>query len=684
MIVNEKTNRVASNLGEARGFTIDASAKAFHILSSSLYKDKITAVLREITTNGIDANVAAGNTDKVIVHLPRPDEPYFSVKDQGIGLDHEDVMVLYTTYFRSTKTESNDLIGGFGLGSKSPFAYTDQFQVVSIFNGKKRSYAALINSENLPEISLVNEVDTTDRNGLEVYVPVNSKDIQEFQQKAGRLFFWMKDQVEVNLTFKWNLEKSSAFPGSKFTIYDDTRTNSYDQVNLGGVFVKMGSSIYPVDLDQIGALPDGPTRTLIRNKFGSYSRRAIVFNCNIGEVDLAPSRESLSYDKRTLKNLIHVMDAGVEELREKASESILNTDSDFIVARKASEIYQVIGYYPNHPRVEDLRKDNFKVKASFVGATAYDFTTYGKQGRIKLQNTMVEDMAFHNADRKPVIIKVGKVYGKNRVPGLIKDQTSLYHGLSSLIFIAVKDKIPNGLLEFFGLCEEDVKVAVPVVKDKTVRGTSTPSEVLGRSLGNGVQLTLSNMNSAKNAYWVDRVHYKDSWIYRISSDLDYLETSGLATVYVVEKVKQRKLSAKIKPVDDLRKDLAKIVLNDYIEMKKKENFDRLVRNPLCRIVVDNAGLPAVSEFITTNAYLAPKNSSNGLNTFSLNHVCHDMLYGIELNPFEKEITAFINSNLVLKMISRGISDYSKIHKDEEVAMVEMVNTIKLERLVKIA
>jgi hypothetical protein len=354
------------------------------------------------------------------------------------------------------------------------------------------------------------------------------------------------------------------------------------------------------------------------------------------------------------------------------------------VARKSSEIYQVIGYYPNHPRVEDLRKDNFKIKASFVGATAYDFSTYGKQGRIKLQNTMIEDMAFHNADRKPVVIRVGKVYGKNRVPGLIKDQTSLYHGLSSLIFIAIKDKIPNGLLEFFDIREEDVKVAVPAVKDKTARGTSTPSEVLGRSLGNGVQLTLSNMSSAKNAYWVDRVHYKDSWIYRISSNLDQLEASGLATIYVVEKVKQRKLSAKIKHVDELRKDLTKLVLNDYIEMRKKENFDRLVRNPLHRIVMDNVDLPAISKFITTNAYLSPKNSSYGLDNRSLNHVCHDMLNGIELNPFEKEITSFINSNLLLKMIFRGISDWSKIPKDEEIALIEMVNTIKLEKLVKIA
>ena len=54
-------------------------------------------------------------------------------------MEHEDCMVLYTTYFRSTRNNSNDSVGCLGLGSKAPFAYTDSFTVEAYLNGIKRN-----------------------------------------------------------------------------------------------------------------------------------------------------------------------------------------------------------------------------------------------------------------------------------------------------------------------------------------------------------------------------------------------------------------------------------------------------------------------------------------------------------------------------------------------------------------
>jgi len=106
---------ILSNVGEVGNFKIKASAKAFSILSSGLYANKIRAIIRELSCNAVDSHVAAGRTDTPFdVHLPNDLEPWFSIRDYGTGLSHEQVSSIYTTYFESTKTESNDYIGALG------------------------------------------------------------------------------------------------------------------------------------------------------------------------------------------------------------------------------------------------------------------------------------------------------------------------------------------------------------------------------------------------------------------------------------------------------------------------------------------------------------------------------------------------------------------------------------------
>src|SRR6478735_3518823 len=81
------TDNVITNMpSSGRNFTIKASRKSFQVLSSGLYEDKIKAIIREISCNAIDAHVAGGQTEKRFqVHLPTNFEPWFSVKDFGIG-----------------------------------------------------------------------------------------------------------------------------------------------------------------------------------------------------------------------------------------------------------------------------------------------------------------------------------------------------------------------------------------------------------------------------------------------------------------------------------------------------------------------------------------------------------------------------------------------------------------------
>ena len=178
MILNNapQNEAVLSTVGEIGEFRIRNSAKAFNILSSGLYANKIKAIIRELSCNAVDSHVAAGKGDVPFeVHLPNALEPHFSIRDFGTGLSHDQVTNIYTTYFESTKTASNDFIGALGLGSKSPFSYTDNFTVTAIKDGRKGIYSAFINGEGVPSIALMMEEQTDEPAGVEIKFSVNDR-----------------------------------------------------------------------------------------------------------------------------------------------------------------------------------------------------------------------------------------------------------------------------------------------------------------------------------------------------------------------------------------------------------------------------------------------------------------------------------------------------------------------------
>ncbi len=106
-------------------------------LIDDLYSDKIATPIRELWTNAFDSHIMAGCAAKSFrCQLPNAKTPTFMVRDYGVSLTHEQVMVLYTTVFRSTKERTNAQVGQLGLGSKSPFCYTDAFSVVAYMDGE--------------------------------------------------------------------------------------------------------------------------------------------------------------------------------------------------------------------------------------------------------------------------------------------------------------------------------------------------------------------------------------------------------------------------------------------------------------------------------------------------------------------------------------------------------------------
>ena len=122
--LNRPDTLLMSSASSSRQMSMQVNAKAFKILSSSLYSNRVRAIIRELCANAWDSHVEAGNTDNFDVHLPTTMEPHFSIRDYGTGMSEETMNEVFNCLFSSTKTETNAQSGMLGLGSKSPFSYT--------------------------------------------------------------------------------------------------------------------------------------------------------------------------------------------------------------------------------------------------------------------------------------------------------------------------------------------------------------------------------------------------------------------------------------------------------------------------------------------------------------------------------------------------------------------------------
>lgn len=301
MILNNapQNEAILSNVGPVGEFRIRNSAKAFSILSSGLYANKIRAVVRELSCNAIDSHAEAGKLNTPYdVHLPNHLEPWFSIRDYGTGLTHEQVTNLYTTYFESTKTKSNDFIGALGLGSKSPFSYTDNFTVTAVKDGMRGIYTAFINDEGVPSIALMTESETSDPNGVEVKFSVNGwTDYQKFISEAKQVYKHFKYRPIISglATFEFEdpkyTEKNLA-PGIHRIEHNTRYSNSSVAI--------MGNIEYPIQV------PESEVKAL--GDLAAMLNCGLVIEFGIGELDFQASREGLSYVGITLKNIKSKLD----------------------------------------------------------------------------------------------------------------------------------------------------------------------------------------------------------------------------------------------------------------------------------------------------------------------------------------------------------------------------------------
>lgn len=332
MRIETKNEQVISSEQSAgKKFQIAANAKAFEVLTSTMYKNVKASIVRELISNGHDGHVRKGNVDEgFYVHIPTWDEPEFKVRDYGCSMDEDTMMNVYTTFFSSTKNDNNEEIGGFGLGCKVPLAYTDQFTVTTFLNGVKTDYI-VCKEDGTPALHKVNSEPTTERDGTLVTVPVTDSDVDTFKK-------YVTDMQKYSaFNFTTNMQEQE----QPFEEYDNCGFPWYHNIKGNtALYVRVGGVPYKVDDDDLSnveqykrwdsifsleeikkALENSKIKNVMLDcSFYNLANTPCFIDMDIGEVDVTASREALQFTERTktavLKKLAIAMNAAGEKLNE--------------------------------------------------------------------------------------------------------------------------------------------------------------------------------------------------------------------------------------------------------------------------------------------------------------------------------------------------------------------------------
>ena len=356
MIIVSQPSSIETTLNNSTQFNIQATKHAFDTLVSHQYRNKPQAIIRELMCNAADAHREAGTTLSIRVHLPTALEPHLTIQDFGTGISPEAMTTIYSSLFASTRNGSNEFTGGYGLGCKVPFAYSDTYAVSSRYNGSEYAYAMYRNPEGIPCFSLASITPTDIRNGLTVTIPVKQDDIDDFIMAADKILPWF-DNVLCNQHFEipeviWETQHASIV---KFTTQQATP-----------IKVRLGNVLYDITNTEILWLQCvnktmGQTTNYGYHYFGSRAscpNTSIIINMPMGSVTVTPNREDLVFDDATRETLKTAMEKTLESLKKHLDGLSYTTHVEATKALQPMyEILHVVRAWPQKVCVEGYEID---------------------------------------------------------------------------------------------------------------------------------------------------------------------------------------------------------------------------------------------------------------------------------------------------------------------------------------
>lgn len=285
MIINADKGNIKV-LGDIREFKTSIDTKNLEfittLLSSNLYSDPEQSFIREIVSNAWDSHVEAGTTDTpVIIRFKRGNNSWkVTIRDFGTGLSPERFQEVYCNIGSSTKRESNEYIGGFGIGKYSSLACTNTVYITSYYEGTAFLYV-MVKSGNTITTNLVMKKPTEEKNGVEVTIN-DISNIGPYRKALKYIVFFPNVYVD-GIDNKVNNTKLKRF--NNFAVASEPIDTK----------ILLGNVLYPCNTKLLST----ESRDFLRNIESS----GIVIKFNIGEISITPNRESIIYSSDTISKI---------------------------------------------------------------------------------------------------------------------------------------------------------------------------------------------------------------------------------------------------------------------------------------------------------------------------------------------------------------------------------------------
>jgi hypothetical protein len=361
--------------GKAQSFGMADTAEFFTILSDTLYRDKVRAVAREVICNAWDAHVIAGKTD-VPVEITLT-ETELVIKDFGPGIADDRIVPIYCVFGASTKAKDETQTGGFGLGSKAPFAYSDHFSVTSCHDGSRIVYAISrggVETDGKPDIRAMVKVPTKDT-GITVTIPIKSPADRRAFETA---ILAVVRQGGILANFNGKKAQTIDYTGGRKLGFQLIEISYEMRLSEAHVYALYGTVLYPVSssdreiIDAVRKL-DGLT--------GNRSRLVII--CPPNSIGVTPSRESISYTERTKATILGLLEKVFQVLKREVKPAALALIRERATKQKRHQIN--LNSLKENTYFESSNSSDLKVVAKQIAASRIGhFVTASETARAAL------------------------------------------------------------------------------------------------------------------------------------------------------------------------------------------------------------------------------------------------------------------------------------------------------------
>jgi hypothetical protein len=330
---------------EEKEFSIDTNSDMIiKLLRDKMYQNKIGAVCREVISNSRDAN-RESNKEHIPVKVELThdksyisDEYKISFTDEGIGISPERMDNIFLRYGGSTKRETNDYTGGFGIGAKTPFAYTDEFFIDTVVNVAGDNvlfqYQALITSDDIRESSkmiLINTEKTKQNTGTKITIPIQQEDVEEFgNELIYTTLFWSVKPKFVGFNFENKKELKIVYEQNEFMFVKDNNFFGDDSY-----IILIDEIPYVFDNKKLHEINDGLSKKfMIKN-----DNLKFILKFNTGEITVSGSREDVEYTKENITKIIQINNFIISEGEKMIKEKIEKASSYSEACKNASKIF---------------------------------------------------------------------------------------------------------------------------------------------------------------------------------------------------------------------------------------------------------------------------------------------------------------------------------------------------------